>query len=140
MAYQGYLIAVGTTQLVTLPTEYIEGKTYKVTPNQRMEWSAERNVNGELQRSVVANKPPKIEFETIDQLTNAEVGNMMGIIRAAYINEDERKVPISFYDPETDSYKSWNCYLPDIEFPIENIDNTNNVVTYNPIRFAFIGY
>lgn len=139
MAYQGYLLKVGTTPVV-VPTQYIEGTTYKVTPNQRMEWSAERDSTGALHRETVANMPPKIEFETIPRLTNTEISNLMSILASAYTVPAERKLPIDFYDPETDSYKTWTCYLPDIEFDISEIDNVNNIVYYESIRIAFIGY
>lgn len=139
MAYQGYLLKVGTS-LVEVPTQYIEGTTYKVTPNQRMEWSAERDTTGALHRETVENKPPKIEFETIPRLTNTEIGNLMSILRNAYTDADERKLPINFYDPESDSYKTWDCYMPDIEFAISEIDNRNNIIYYEKIRLAFIGY
>lgn len=139
MAYNGYLLKVGTTPVV-VPTQYIEGTTYKVTPNQRMEWSAERDVTGVLHRETVANMPPKIEFETIPRLTNAEISNLMSILTNAFTVAAERKLPINYYDPETDSYKTWTCYMPDIEFDISEIDNVNNIVYYEKIRFAFIGY
>ena len=139
MAYSGYLLKVGTSP-VTVPTEYIEGTSYKVTPNQRMEWSAERDTTGALHRETVSHQPPKIEFETIERLTNTEIGNLMSILASAYTIPKERKLPIEYYDPEGDIYRSCDCYIPDIDFEISEIDNTNNIVYYGKIRIAFIGY
>lgn len=139
MAFTGYLIKVGSTP-VEIPTRYIEGSSYKVTPNQRMEWSAERDVTGELHRETVPNKPPKIEFETIEWLTNTDVANLMSILSNAYIDEQERKLPVTYYDPETDTYKTHNCYVPDIDFAISTINTTSNVIRYEKLRIAFIGY
>ena len=61
MAFSGYLIKVGTgLAAVEIPMKYMRYTSYKVTPDQRMEWSAERDTTGVLHRETVANKPPKI--------------------------------------------------------------------------------
>jgi hypothetical protein len=104
-----------------------------------LEWSAERDITGVLHRETVANMPPKIEFET-PLMTNAQINVLNGWIRAAYTNEAERKLPIEFYDPETDSYKTWDCYMPDVKYEIRNVDIANRVINYEQLRYAFIGY
>ena len=61
MAYDGYLIKVGT---YTIPNEYVALESYKVTPNLRQDLDPFRDNNGDLTRNVVPNMPSKIEIKT----------------------------------------------------------------------------
>lgn len=142
MAFSGYLIKVKnqtTSAYVEIPLKYMRAETYSVTPQQRMEWSAERDVNGFLHRVTVPNMPPKIEFET-PLMNNTEIATLNTIIQNGYIDASERKVNIQYYDPESDSYKTHDCYLPDVNYNIRNVDVTNRVINYEQLRYAFIGY
>lgn len=142
MAFSGYLIKVAKSASdthVEIPLRWMRAETYSVTPNQRMEWSAERDMNGYLHRVTVENQPPKIEFET-PLMTNAEVGQLNAILAAAYSNNSERKLNIQYYDPETDTYKTHDCYMPDVQYEIRNVDVARNVINYEQLRYAFIGY
>lgn len=140
MAFSGYLIKVSNSENGTyteIPLKYIRAETYSVTPNQRMEWSAERDINGYLHRQVVANKPPKIEFET-PLMTNTEIAALNSLIN--FEVAAERRLWVQFYDPGSNAYKKHPCYMPDIEYRIRNVDTTKNVVNYEQLRYAFIGY
>lgn len=140
MAFQGYLIKVGTGNSATeIPLRFMRAETYSVTPDQRMEWSAERDITGVLHRDTVENMPPKIEFKT-PLMTNKDIVQLNTIIQGAFTNQRERKISIEFYDPETDSYKTWDCYMPDVQYQIRNVDVARNIVNYQELRFAFIGY
>lgn len=142
MAFSGYLIKVCATENGTyteISLKYMRAETYSVTPNQRMEWSAERDVNGFLHRQTVTNKPPKIEFET-PLMTNTEINALNTIISNAYSSSSERKLWVYYYDPETDSYKKHECYMPDVQYKIRSVNATGNVVNYEQLRYAFIGY
>lgn len=140
MAFSGYLIKVGTgLAAVEIPMKYIRYTSYKVTPDQRMEWSAERDTTGVLHRETVANMPPKIEFET-PYLYNSDVDALNTLIQAKYTIAKERKLDITYYDPESNSYKTAAVYMPDVNYKIYNVDATNNRILYEPLRYAFIGY
>ena len=140
MAFSGYLIKVGSgLSAVEIPLKYMRAETYTVTPDQRMEWSAERDTTGVLHRTTVANMPPKIEFET-PLMTNTDISALNTIIQTAYTNAQERKLPIEYYDPESDSYKTHDCYMPDVNYKIRNVDAVNHVINYEQLRYAFIGY
>lgn len=143
MAFQGYLIKVGYVDAqnpgTEIPLTYMRAETYTVTPQQRMEWSAERDTTGLLFRTTVPNMPPKIEFET-PLMTNTEISALNAMLQAAYINVNERKLKIEYYDPESDSYKTHECYMPDVNYKIRNVDTVNNVINYQQLRYAFIGY
>lgn len=140
MAFSGYLIKVGPSgSEVEIPLEYMRAETYTVTPNQRMEWSAERDVNGYLHRVTVQNQPPKIEFST-PLMTNSDINALNAILSTAYSNVSERKLRVTYYDPESDSYKTHDCYMPDVHYSIRNVDTAHNVINYEELRYAFIGY
>lgn len=140
MAFSGYLIKVGPAGAeVEIPLKYMRAETYSVTPDQRLEWSAERDVTGVLHRETVANMPPKIEFST-PLMTNSDINSLNSILSAAYSVAEERKLRVKYYDPETDTYKTHNCYMPDVKYEIRNVDTVNNVINYQELRYAFIGY
>lgn len=136
MAFSGYLIKVGSTEI---PLTYMRAETYSVTPNQRMEWSAERDINGNLHRKTVSNMPPKIEFKT-PLMTNREIAALNAMFQSAFTVPSERKLPVTYYDAETDSYKTHDCYMPDTQYQIRNVDIAKNIINYEELRFAFIGY
>lgn len=139
MAFSGYLIKVGTGTPVEIPMKYMRAETYSVTPNQRLEWSAERDVTGVLHRETTPNMPPMIEFKT-PLMTNTDIAALNTILNNAYSVAAERKLSVEYYDPESDSYKVHNCYMPDVKYEIRNVDSVNNVINYEELRYAFIGY
>lgn len=139
MAFSGYLIKVGTGTPVEIPLKYMRAETYSVTPNQRLEWSAERDVTGVLHRETTANMPPKIEFNT-PLMTNKDIKALNTILSNAYSNATERKLRVTYYDPESDTYKTHDCYMPDVKYEIRNVDTAKNVINYEELRYAFIGY
>lgn len=142
MAFAGWLIKVSSTPSGTateIPLKYIRAETYVVTPQQRMEWSAERDINGYLHRQTVDNKPPKIEFET-PLMTNTDINALNTILRSAYSNQSERKLWVSYYAPDSDSYITHECYMPDVQYKMRSVDSANRVINYEQIRYAFIGY
>lgn len=136
--FQGWLLKVGSG-MTLVPTEMIKAETYKVSPNQRMEETAERDSTGVLWRETVPNMPPKIEFNT-PAAYDTDVNALNAIFRAAYSNKQERKLTVAFYDPEENVYKTWECYMPNIDFPIRTIDIDAKTIFYDEIRYAFIGY
>ena len=138
MAFSGYLIKVGSPA-VEIPLKYMRAETYKVTPNQRLEWSAARDVTGVLHRETTANMPPKIEFNT-PLMTNSDINTLNTILHNAYTVQAERKLPVTYYDPESDTYKTHDCYMPDVHYEIRNVDTVNRVINYEELRYAFIGY
>lgn len=124
---------------VDFPLKWIRYESYKATPQQRMEWSAERDVSGYLWRETVQNQPPKIEFET-PYIKNADVEVISALLKKAYQDAAQRALTIQYYNMESDDYRTAKCYLPDISYTIYNVDTDRNIITYEPIRFAFIGY
>ena len=139
MAYSGYLIKLGGQSGETLPMKYIALESYSCTPNQRMESKATRSVDGMLHRTTVSHTASKIEFQT-PMLTNNDITTLNGMFQARFSDALQRKLKIYYYDMESDSYKVADVYMPDVQYTIHRVDNVNNVVYYNPVRFAFIEY
>lgn len=136
MAYNGYLIKVGG---VTVPLTTIKYETYKITPDQRLDFNSTRSTDGVLHRNAVQHTASKIEYET-PPMNSRQQATLMNIFRNAWSSYAERKCTVEYFDPETNGYKSGTFYMPDIQWVIRNVDNERNIVNYNQCRIAFIEY
>ena len=134
MAFEGYLVKVGNYEI---PTKYIRADSYSAYRNIQ-DLDSYRDANGELHRTALSHVPNKIEFETPAMLTNSDFADLMGNIRNNYTIAAERRVNVTMYVPETDSYVTQDMYMPDITPRIYGV--FNGVIKYSPIRLAFIGY
>ena len=132
MAYQGYLIKVGNT---VFPMKYIRAETYKCTPNQRIDQDSDSDATGMLHRNVLPHTRSKIEFETPQMLRGADV---LAISTLLGLSGSRRDVTITYWDHESQSYKTGKCYVPDISYQL--MRNTGDDLVYMPIRYAFIEY
>ena len=140
MAFNGKLLEVKVgNNYSEFSTKYINAESYKVTPNQRMEASANRAASGLLIRNTVSHTASKIDLST-PVLTNTEVKIINDLLTSAYTDSLQRKLDLRYYDPSSDSYKTGTFYVPDVDFEIQRIDKTNNIIWYNSIRYAFIEY
>jgi hypothetical protein len=140
MAYSGKLVEVKISNSWTnIPMKYMAIESYKVTPNQRMESSANRAIDGVLRRQTVAHTATKIEFTT-PPLTNSDVNALNTLLTSAFTDSLQRKLSVKYYNPSSDTYETGTFYMPDVEYPINRVDNKNNIIHYNPLRFAFIEY
>ena len=135
MAYQGYLIKVG--DYVISGKNFIRADSYNATLIVQ-DLDSYRDMEGKLHRTALNHRVNKIEFETRAMLTNKQMEDLLGNIRQRYTNENERRVSATVYVPEINDYMTQDMYLADLEFSIYGV--FNNVIYYNPIRFAFIAY
>lgn len=136
MSYIGYLLKINGTQL---PNKYIQLSTYAITPNQRMESSAERDTTGVLHRTTCEHTATKIEFQT-PYLKGSDIEALNKLLALA--DNLSRDVSIEYFDPETQMYKTADCYVPDIQYTIYNeIDVPGDKdLLFMPTRYAFIEY
>ena len=132
MAYQGYLIKIGNT---VFPMKYIRRETYKCTPNQRIDQDSGSDATGMLHRNVLSHTRSKIEFETPQMLRGADV---LAISTLLGLSGSRRDVTITYWDHESQDYKTGKCYVPDISYQL--MRNTGDDLVYMPIRYAFIEY
>lgn len=139
MAFSGYLIKLGGSNGTVLPLRYMRYQTYSVTPNQRQDLDSTVDTTGYLHRYPVSHRRSKIEFKT-PTMYNYDIEQLMSLFRNAWTSDSERKLTLEYYDPEYNTYKTGNFYMPDTPFEINTIDTNRNTVLYNELRFAFIEY
>lgn len=137
MSFNGTLLTVGDYDIDG--TYYINYKSYSVT-HQIQDLDSFRNANGVLVRNALDHVPIKIEFETRENLTNIDMGEFWGNIRSNFNVPKERKATVTAYVPELDDYVTQDMYIPDPQFKIKRITPDTNIIYYESIRIAFIGY
>ena len=142
MAFDGTLVQLkkaGTSTYMNFPLRYIKTESYKVTPDQRMESSASRSATGLLKRTTCSHTASKVDFTTIT-LTNSEVKEINKLLTDAYTDSQQRKLELKYYNPSTDTYKTGEFYVPDIDFDIIRVEVDDRIIHYDGIRIAFIEY
>lgn len=138
MAYAGYLIKVGPqNSLFEIPLSIIRAETYSVFKSVT-DLDSYVDGDGFLHRNALDHIANKVEFETIPLLTNTQFADLMTNLYSKMTNTTERKLSVTLYIPETDSYVTQDMYMPDIKPTIYFADATK--IQYNQIRLAFIGY
>ena len=137
MAFMGYLIKIGNKEI---PTKYIAESSYYATPCQRQDLDSYRDNTGELHRDVVDHEPSKVEFKTMDGLTEAEITSIWGVFSDECTSWKELKADVEFYDPLTGDYCTEPMYLKNPKVQIDEIDLETNTVYYKPIQFTLTGY
>lgn len=135
MAYQGYLIKVG--DYIISGKDFIRADSYNATLIVQ-DLDSYRDMEGVLHRTALNHRVNKIEFETRAMLTDTQMEELLSNIRNNYINANERKVSATVYVPELNEYMTQDMYLADLQFSMYGV--FNNVIRYNPVRFAFIAY
>lgn len=137
MAYQGFLIKFNKTGYI-FPLGLIRAETYKITPRARQDLDSYRDMNGVLNRDVLEHTISKIEWEIKPMLTNLQIAELCGNLKKSYENESERRVSVTYYNPETDNYDSGIFYMPDVSY-VPYYAN-DSVIKYNSMRYALIEY
>lgn len=132
MAFNGsYYIKVGTYEI---PLSLMKAESYKSSPAQRQDMDSYVDANGYLHRTVLGHTRSKMEF-TLIYTNDAEFRNFWNGISANYTNWAERKVHLTYYNEESDSYNEGDFYLPGtIDF-----EHFNKEI-YKEMRIAFIEY
>ena len=131
MALGNYLVKVGN---YTIPLEFIKLESYSSKPDQRQDLDSYRDADGYLHRTVLPHTATKIEFETV-YLYVSQFRALMDGIRTNLTNNLARDCTLTYYDEETDSYKTGSFYMPGtMEYKMYN------KMIYAPSRFAFIEY
>lgn len=136
MAFSGYLIKSASSNTY-FPERLIVAGSYEVVPDRRQDKDPTRDLNGILHRAVVSAKPSTIKFDT-RELHAADVAEIHTFLSACLVNGPERKVRITFWNPDSDSYKTEYMYLPDLTYTI--VCHTNSDIVYAPMTLEFIGY
>ena len=96
--YNGYLLKFGNN---IMPNKYITA--FSSTPNQRLETSAERDQNGNLQRATLSNYKTKISFSTHILRLDEKI-DFQSIINLSMTNKVQRKCKVTYWNDETNNY------------------------------------
>lgn len=130
--YKGYLLKFGGS---ILPNKYF--LEYSSTPDQRLESSAERDNLGTLHRATLPNGKTSITFSTHIMSLDEKI-QFQSIINSAMVFESQRKVSVTYWNDETNIYKTGYFYIPDIEY--QAMDADADTIRYNPITVELIEY
>ena len=133
--FQGYLLSFNGANL---NNKYISLKSFKVTPNQRLEIEAYRDANFLLHRVTSPNFKTKIDFTTVAGLTLSDKEDMFNRINTGLINSNQKSYNVVYWNDDTSSYRQGIFYMPNVEYTIRRISDTD--IIYEPIRIAFIEY
>lgn len=136
MAFNKYLINLGNDSEKF--AHFIIEQSYHVS-KKIMDLGSYRDGNGELKRTVLDHVPYTISF-TLRKVDNTNLQVFMNMIRKRFTVAKERKLPLTFYCPETDGYIQQDVYMPDPDFTIDHIDVTNNQIFFKETTIKFIGY
>lgn len=154
--FLGYFIKATKTN-EAFPIQYMSFDTYTCTPNQREEIKAYRDENTrELFRITASGMKTKITFSTRANLHKADKVAILKFFTDAESREadaatalKQRKVQLTYWNEEEDTYKTSYFYIPNITFKVKSIqptkrfDTEHNVVydiIYEPIDLEIIEY
>lgn len=112
MSFNGqWLIKVGT---FVIPLSIMKYGSYKIAPAQRQDNGSYVDADGYLHRNPMPHTRSKIEFETI-YMSPDQMEDLMAHITAQYTNGLEKKVHLTYYEPEYGNYVEGDFYLPATE-------------------------
>lgn len=138
MSYQGWLIKFTDTDTL-FPHELIAADTYQSTPLQRTEIKAYRDNNSLLHRVTSPNYKTKLKFQTLE-LTLAQMQRIRNILNAAFINSQQRKLRVTYWDDELLSYRTMTAYMTDTTYDVSVIKRNPYDIRYAPLTLTFIEY
>lgn len=136
MAFNGSLLKFSGDNF---PLKYVFKESYKVTPNRRQDLDPYRDANGYLHRNTLSHTATTIQFQT-KPMWNDQFEQMMNFIRGHYTNTQEKKLQITYYSPDINSYKTGNFYVPDVEYVMDLVDTVKNRILYLSTTLEFIEY
>lgn len=136
MAYAGFMIKLGGPTGAELPMDYFRADSYEVE-NRHTETSNRQDVTGKTHRTVATHTSVRIELET-RALDDIRMAALNGLITGAMADTTRRDITIYYYDTETGSYRTANCYMPDVKYTVRKLEE--NAVIYEPAQLTFIEY
>ena len=132
--FLGYLLKCNNNT----DNSWLLASSYKSTPNQREEIKAIRDENTrDLTRVTAEGTKTVIQFQTLP-VDLAGKKKIQKFFNDAMTDKLQRKVTVTYWNDQDNDYKTSSFYLPDIEFNIDYIDETN--IYYSPLTFKLIEY
>lgn len=134
--FEGWFIKFGN---VILPNSYMYTDGYESTPNQREQLKAYRDGNRLLHLETSPNHKTTIKMN-IRELWTDEKEAFQNVIKAAYLNERQRKIAVTYWNDEDNVYKYGEFYYPDITFSVHQIDEVKKQAQYNSFEIELIEF
>ncbi len=131
-----YLIRFGNEWF---PHDLLAEDGYSVTPNRRTELEAFRDADIELHRVTSPNFKTSITLTTCP-MCRSDKERLQRIINAAgsMINETERKVSVTYWNEEENTYKTGMFYMTDPTYAVRGYFGGER--WYKPITYELIEY
>lgn len=137
-AFNGYLIKATDTGII-FPNKYIVYESWNSTPNSREEIKAWRDDNTrDLFRITAQGTKSSFSFNVRAGLHLADKISIQQFFTNAEVNHLERKIQLTYWNDEDNTYKTAYFYRPDIEFTIRKI--TDDDIIYNEFSISLIEY
>lgn len=130
MAFGNYIFKVG---LLSFPLELIAPGGYDTTPNQRTDKNSYIDGTGALHRTILSTKRSTLKIITIDDLTEAQTLQIQALFPARDV------VTASYWNKESNAYKTATFYMPDINWVINRFDEDLQP-RYKALELTFIAY
>lgn len=137
MAFAGYLIKLGGSGGTELPLDYLRVESYTAVTNLT-ENASMKSVTGRKYRQMAEHKAVQVSFQS-KSMDNTSLAALNAMILAAMSDQSSRDITLEYYDPETDTYKEADCYMPEVPFTIRKIEDQNTVI-FSPAQYTFIEY
>ena len=151
-AFRGYLLKTTETvnnQVVDVifPHQYIQIGTWSTVPNQREEIKAYRDDNTrDLTRVTAAGRKTTISFKTRSALNKSQKEAIQTFFTSHESNAAERKITVTYWNDEENTYKSGTFYRPNMTFPILSLrtilseDRTSYDIIYDELQIDLVEY
>ena len=142
MAFEGYLLK-RTFDNAIFPAKYMEIGSWSSTPNQREEIRAYRDDNTrDLVRVTAQGRKSKITFKSRKNLHLADKQVIQDFFVTGELETggsiDERKIQLTFWNDESNEYKTGWFYRPNMDFPIVKVTKTD--IIYGQLEFTLVEY
>lgn len=140
MAFQGYYIKFikGSTTWI-FPMKYMKTDTPEFRPYIVMDLDPWYDANGLLHRNVVSHTSMSMKWET-PPMPMSEKEALMAKLRSMYTNKKARNCTIEYYNDETGSYETVDCYMAEPRFRPKERNGITGEILYNGIELEVIKY
>lgn len=116
--FNGYLLQFGDT---VFPHKYIAAESYTVTPAARTELSSYRDNNNLLHVTVSPKFKTKLSFSTLPNLNLTQKKEIQAAVASGCTDSAVRKYTVTYWDDDTNTYKTSSFKMDDIDFKILKI-------------------
>ena len=136
--WQGYFLKANKTNK-KFPLKYIDESSWSATPNSREEIKAYRDENTRnLTRVTATGTKSSFTFSVRPNLHLTDKIAIQEFFTDGESNSLERKISLTYWNDETNSYMTGNFYRPDIQFKIKKA--SDNDLIYDAFEISLVEY